>query len=70
MLEKIEKGEMFFEVHAICGKCERRIRISEKVRFIEEAEGKLKKANWIKTEQSGWICFVCKEMPGKTLGDN
>ena len=64
----IEKGKMFFEVHAVCGKCERRIRIIEKVGFIEEAEASLKKANWIKTEQSGWICFVCKEMPEKELG--
>lgn len=59
----IEKGEMFFEAHAICSICERRIRIVEKVKTIEEAEEKLKKANWVKTRQSGWICFVCKERP-------
>lgn len=70
MPDKFEKGEIFFEVHAICGngRCERRIRIVEKVRTMEEAEDKLGKAGWIKTEQSGWICFVCKEMPERELG--
>jgi len=68
MPDKFERGEMFFEVHAICGKCGRRIRIVEKARFIEEAEDKLKKANWAKTEQSGWICFVCKGIPERELG--
>ena len=70
MADIIGKGEIFFEIHAICGhgKCERRIRIVEKVRTIEDAEDKLKKAGWVKTEQSGWICFVCKGMPERELG--
>lgn len=67
MTDNPGKGKILFEVHAVCGRCKRRVRLAEKVESEFEAEQKLKEIEWIKTEQSGWLCFVCKETERKEL---
>jgi len=63
MRDNIRKGRLLLEVNAVCGICERRIRIPEKVETINDAERKLKEAEWVKNANYGWVCFVCKSRP-------
>lgn len=65
MPDNVKKGKLLLEANAICGICERRIRFHEKVETLDEAEKKLREADWVKNANYGWVCFVCKLRPEK-----